>query len=162
GGAEPDGSRRRAGADLRERQAAHETCAHGEVSGAPTGEPRQRSRGRGRERVQDGGRERKAEQRGDDRAGKGIRRNGQKRNRLELKREDRRGGEPAGGRDREEAGSLGGKRVPLQHVPELGRERENRDHRREGELEARVEQRVRIPRQEDEPTEQKEPPPVAL
>ena len=81
---------------------------------------------------------------------------------MELQPEDRRGREPAGSRDGQEGADLPRHRVALQGPADPRREDEDRGHGREGELEAGVEQRVRVPGEQNERPDEQEPPTVAL
>jgi hypothetical protein len=79
---------------------------------------------------------------------------------VELKPEDRRGREPAGGGDCDHGAEAVAQRIALQHALETWDEDEDRDHRSERQLKAGVEQRVRVPSQEDDRSDEEEVPPV--
>src|SRR6266508_2247688 len=79
---------------------------------------------------------------------------------MELKPEDRRGRGPAGGGDRERLPKEPGKRIALETPADLRNQQEDRCHGAKGELEAWVEERVRVPGQESDRPEQEDVPAV--
>ena len=74
--------------------------------------------------------------------------------------EDRRGRDPAGSGDRDDSAQAVAQRIALQHALETRDEDEDRNHGGEGELEAGVEQRVRIPPEKHDRSDEQEMPPV--
>ena len=81
---------------------------------------------------------------------------------MELEPEHRRGHETARGRDRKACSQLRRERVALERPHEARHEQEDRRDGRERELEAGVEEDVRVPRQQHQHAEQQEVPAVRL
>ena len=77
---------------------------------------------------------------------------------MELQPGDRRGRQTAGGRHRDHGPQPRAQRISLEKALEARDEDEDRDHRRKRELKAGVEERVRVPgEQDDRPDEQQMP-----
>ena len=152
---------RRAGADLSERQPAHEPRAGGDVGGDPAVQERERERRRRQQRLEQRAHEREAEQRADRQGDEHVREQRVDRHAPELEPQDRRGGRSARGRDRERVAQPVGQRVALEREPQPRHQQEDRSHGRERELEAGLEQARRGPGEQDRRAERQEVPAVA-
>ena len=79
---------------------------------------------------------------------------------MELQPGDRRGGQAARGRDGDHQTQRLPERIALKRAVEARDEEEDRAHGGERELKAGIEQRVRIPRQQDDGADHKEMPTI--
>ena len=136
--------------------------ARGDEPRAPAVEPRQRGRDRRRDRRDRRRQEREAEHLDDDRNRDDVRRDGDERDLVELQPRHRRRREPARRRDADQLRELVRDRVALERADDARRDDEDRGDRGERELEAGVEERVRVPREENRCADEQRLPAVAL
>jgi hypothetical protein len=147
---------------LRAREAPEAARTNGDEPRAPAVELRHRRRdrrGEGRDRR---GQERETEHLDDDRDGHDVRGNGDERDLVELKPRHRGRGKTARGGDADELRDLVRDGVSVQEADDARRDHEDRRDGGEGELEAGIEQRVRVPGEEQSGSEEQRLPAVAL
>jgi len=147
--------------DLRVRQAADRPRAEREIRGQPAVDPGEGRRGLRQHRVKSGGCEGEAEERGNDRRRERV---GDERvdgDRPEMKPEDGSRRSAACSGERDDLGELDRQRVALQPRLDPRDEDEDCGDGGERELEARLEQAVRAPREQDGRSYEQEIPAVA-
>src|SRR5579864_717574 len=113
-------------------------------------------------RRDDGGPERENEHLGDDRDRDDVRGDGDERDLVELEPRHRRGRKPTRGRDPNELCDAAWHGIAVEKPHHPRGDDEDRRHRREGELEAGVEDEHRVPREQDERTNEEGVPAIAL
>jgi len=134
--------------DLGSGETREHACAEGHERCAPTVELRYRRRDRRRERRNDCGQKSQAEHLDDDRDGDHVGGDGDERDLVELEPGDGRSRDSACCRDADELRELTGNGVSLECANDARRDDEDRRDGGERELEAGIEERVRIPAEE--------------
>lgn len=152
--------------DLCAGQLRDETCGERDPGGRPPSEPRQRDRRRRQQGRDHRSREAEPEERRDRRLRQRVREDAPQRHAAEVEPEDRGRPRPAGHRDRERSPDHlrehERERQRLQPPVDARHDDEDRGDGCERQLEARVEQRRRVPDEEHERAEGEEVPAVPL
>ena len=147
---------------MRAREASEPARARGDEPRAPAVEPRERRGDRGRDGRDRGGQERQREHLHDDGHGNDVRRDGDKRNLVELEPCHGSRRHPARRRDADQLRNRARDGVALERADDARRDDEDRGDGGERELEAGVEQRVRVPGEQNRGADEKRLPAVAL
>ena len=148
-------------ADLGQRQPGDELRAGGDVRGQPAVHPGERERHRRQHRLEQRADQCKPEERSDRERDEGVGKQRVDRDGSELQPENRRRCRPTRGRHCERVAQPGRHRISLERKPELRQQQEDRADGGEGELEARLEQAGRRPREQDRRAECEEVPAIA-
>jgi hypothetical protein len=156
-----EGGERLPRGELGVRQCAEETRAARKVGGKPAVHPCERRGGLGKHRVESSRDECQPQERRDDEPRNGVAGDREERCSLEVEHQDRGRNSSARGRDRDHRREPARYRVAGEPIFDAGNEEEDRGDGSEGELKARLEKRIRVPREQHGCADEEEVPAVA-